>query len=773
MERLSSRPEEMEQTYEVVIVGSGYGGSIMASRLARAGKKVCLVERGAEKLPGEYPDSAVSAADDWQLHTADDFIGNEQGLYELHVDDDINVFKGCGLGGTSLINAGVAIEPDPRVWDNPRWPVELRASASLMAPFFDHARKMLGSTPYPDDELLKTTLLRRQAAGIGPFSRPSINVTFTEGVNPAGVSQPACTGCGDCVSGCNVGAKNTLLMNYLPDAQRFGAKIFTGVDVQYVSPSDGKWAVHYGLLGAGRDRFGDELLTVVGDIVILAAGALGSTDILLRSAAQGLPVSGRLGTGFSGNGDVLGFAFDCDEHANAVGWGHEHHTHRHPVGPCITGLIDCRDPDQPLDEGIIIEEGAIPGALAHLMPEAFAAACEEQSLLRQLKGRIQAIVEGAYHGPIARTQTFLVMGHDDGGGKMELEKDKLRIRWPGVGGQPVFARINDTLKKASETVHGSFIPNPVWHEMLRQPLITVHPLGGCPMGSSAADGVVDHIGTVFSGTGAETHPGLYVSDGSIIPVPLGVNPLLTISALAERAAVAIAALSGLSVTYDTAPLKPAATPSSALLLEFTERMTGWVAAGTSDPETGLEQGMAAKTSMWYDLSMAGDALASARDPSTPATISGVVGCAALEEGDLSVEGGRFQLFVPVDDVGDSRMLYEIPLRGPSGKQWVLKGHKNIREGEPWDLWHATTTLYVQIHSDTADGPIWGAGVLRIHPFDFVKQLTTMKVTGPAPLPERLLALATYGRMFAGHLFDYYAGPIGWHHLHPAVASPSS
>ncbi|HVV37349.1 MAG TPA: GMC family oxidoreductase [Acidimicrobiales bacterium] len=777
MQRISSRPEELAASYEIVIIGSGYGGSIMASRLARAGRDVCLLERGAERLPGEYPDSVMEAADEWQMTTGGGHhYGNRQALYQFNIGDDINVFKGCGLGGTSQVNAGVAIEPDPRVFDDPRWPAPLRADLDGLRAGFDRARHMLGSTAYPQERspLAKTTLLQRSAAALNePFLLPTINVTFDDRVNAAGVEQPACNGCGDCVSGCNTGAKNTLIMNYLPDAQRWGAKIFTGVDVRWVERcANGKWNVQYQVLGAGRGRFGEAPLTLEADIVVLAAGTLGSTELLLRSREHGLTTSARLGQSFSGNGDVLGFAFDCDEPAHGIGWGHEVHTRGPLVGPCITGVIDERA-DRPLDDGIIIEEGSIPGALAHLIAPAFAAApeepLEEQHRLRRIKMAAEAILEGSYHGPINRTQTFLVMGHDDGAGTMALENDQLRIHWPGVGGQPLFKRVDTELRKASEAVGGTYIPNPLWHEMLRQPLITVHPLGGCPMGDTAATGAVDHMGRVFTGEAGDTvHDGLIVCDAAIIPRPLGVNPLLTISALAERNAAQLAATRGWTISYAAAPAHDAPHPADALLLEFTEKIKGYVGVGATEPAAGFAQGMADKTECWYEISMAGDARAIARDPSTTAAITGLVGCPAISPDNLTIEGGEFQLFVPQNgDPADTKMLYRLPLRATDGSRWFLDGYKQVREGEPWQLWHDTTTLYVTIHHDDVNGPIWGAGVLRIAAHDFAKQLTTMRVSGAAPLTHRLAALASYGKMFAGHLFEYYAGPVGWKHLHAA------
>ena len=127
MARLASPIETLKEHYAVVVIGSGYGAAIAASRLARAGKQVCVLERGREFQPGEYPNRSPQALAEMQSHTPDcPQIGSRTGLYDFHIHPDINVFVGCGLGGTSLVNANVALRAEPRVFDDPRWPRELR-----------------------------------------------------------------------------------------------------------------------------------------------------------------------------------------------------------------------------------------------------------------------------------------------------------------------------------------------------------------------------------------------------------------------------------------------------------------------------------------------------------------------------------------------------------------------------------------------------------------------------------------------------------------------
>jgi cholesterol oxidase len=132
-----------------------------------------------------------------------------------------------------------------------------------------------------------------------------------------------------------------------------------------------------------------------------------------------------------------------------------------------------------------------------------------------------------------------------------LEDDELTIAWPGVADRPVFRQNYDTLETAASGLGATYIPNPVWRLPFHRSLVTVHPLGGCGMGDDAQRGVVNHKGQVFAGErGTRVHPGLYVMDGAVIPMPIAVNPLLTISAIAERACDLLAADHGWTIDLD-------------------------------------------------------------------------------------------------------------------------------------------------------------------------------------------------------------------------------
>ena len=247
-----------------------------------------------------------------------------------------------------LINANVSLPPDPRVFQDPRWPGEVKADLeTALARGYARATAMLGANPLPDryDTVKKLQALDKSSGALpgSKFYRPPINVTFEDGPNAAGIEQHACQLCGDCVSGCNFGAKNNLLMNYLPDAHAHGAKIFTQVAVRYLERTGQTWTIYCQLLDTGREHFDAPLVSITADLVILSAGSLGSTEVLLRSASEGkVPLSGQLGTHFTGNGDVLGFSYNGDVEVDGVGWGHER-SEMVPVGPCIDGIIDGRD----------------------------------------------------------------------------------------------------------------------------------------------------------------------------------------------------------------------------------------------------------------------------------------------------------------------------------------------------------------------------------------------------------------------------------------------
>ena len=536
--KLSLPLRQLEQTYDMIVAGSGYGAGVAASRAARMGLKVCVLERGREFLPGDFPDTLRAGMKQFQSTSSLGHTGANDALFDMHIHEDVSVLVGCGLGGTSLINGNVMLKPDPAVLEDAAWPDELtKVRTSEFDTACGLALEWLQSVPYPATvNLKKLAALKTAAQALGaPFSCPPVNITFKPGpeANPGGIRQPACTLCGDCCSGCNIGAKNTVAMNYLPDAVRHGAAVFTGCRVSHVEKRNGKWRVVF-IDKTGHSR------AVCAANAVLGAGTLGSSEIMLRSQQDGLSLSSQTGKGFSGNGDVIAFGYNNDIPINGVGMGHLPVDENNPVGPVIAGLIDMRNKDD-INRSIVIQEGAIPGLLSSLLPAMLAGGSplfgndtDEGDTLREMARTAKSVFKGAYDGAVHNTQTFLVMAHDSASGIMRLDGSRVNLEWPDAGKAPVYQYISDCLRKATQATGGTLINNPLWSRALGRNLVTVHPLGGCCLGNNPDDGVVDHKCRVFDNDG-KIHTGLYVMDGSVIPRSLGVNPSLTITAIAERA----------------------------------------------------------------------------------------------------------------------------------------------------------------------------------------------------------------------------------------------
>ena len=527
---LSSPPDTLKPAYDVVVIGSGYGGGVAASRLARAGQSVCVIEKGKEFPTGAFPSRLPELRRELQLNGGKMRSGSRTGLFDFRLGADIHVLVGCGLGGGSLINAGVALEPDLRVFADPAWPEEIRADG-LLELGFARAASMLRPSRYANAaELTKYRALQAASAafGVPPVAAPVV-VSFEDNVNPAGIAQPACTLCGDCCSGCNVGAKNTVAMTYLPDAKAHGADIFAELSVSHLAKGEGRWRVYFAPTEAKDAKLG----FVDARTVVLAAGTLGSTEILLRSRERGLGLSERLGEGFSANGDIIAFALGGSERVNGIGVGFPPKFVGDAIGACVVGQIELAS-DRELDRSMILQEGVLPSALAPLLPVFFIAG-------GRLLGAAQSLIKGVYQGPLSHLHTFFVVSHDDAAGRIKLDNDSVQIHWPGVAEQPVYARVDEALTKAAEAVGARYIKSPLAATSMGTKPATAHPLGGCGMGQDALSGVVNHKCQVFDGeVGDSVHSGLYVCDGSVIPRSIGVNPLLTITALAERAMVLLA-----------------------------------------------------------------------------------------------------------------------------------------------------------------------------------------------------------------------------------------
>ena len=590
--RLGMPASKLKAHYDVVVVGSGYGAGVAASRLARCGRRVAVLERGREFLPGDFPENVKQAGLETQMSGPHGRVGSATALFDVRTGKDIHVMMACGLGGTSLINANVCLAPDPRVFDDPAWPAAVRQDR-LLSEGYVRARHML--RPEVSRNTSSYDKVKALKLAASAFDRPIVpiplHVAYESGHNAAGVYQPACKECGDCCGGCNVGAKTTVASTYISDAAAFGAEVFTGVKVLSLSKDerDG-WRVW--AMPTDADTSRGHKYFVTANVVVLGAGTLGSTEILLRSQSEGLALSHWVGSRFTSNGDAIALAYNNDVEVNGVGVGEPARAQVPPVGQAVNALIDLRD-SKDVRDGLAMCECALPSAFASALPALLAPGAavfgerESKSLadeLEVLERATDSLLKGAYQGAVHNTQTFLAVGHDAGNGVMRLEDDRIAIEWTNGPQQRVFQNIEATVKTAAYATGGTYMRNPVSEKVLGGNLMTVHPLGGCSMGENRNSGVVNHKGQVFDASpGADPssiHEGLYVCDGAVIPCPLGIHPLLTITALAERSMILLARDRGWTIGEEPAPLqdvKPVTAAVPQQSPEKRERSFAWFA----------------------------------------------------------------------------------------------------------------------------------------------------------------------------------------------------
>ncbi len=781
MQKLSSSVENIKESYEIVVIGSGYGGSITASRLSRAGREVCILERGNEISPGQYPYTMPEIIESSQAHTEHEDFGDSNAMFDYYLHKGMSVLVGCGLGGTSLINANVSIKPDSRVFDDQAWPKELRKEwkdpKSLLNKGYELAEKMLRPSKLPNDiNLDKIDGLHTSAEATNKkFYRTNINVNFDiDGTNVFGIDQKPCNMCGDCCSGCNNLAKNTLLMNYLPDAINHGAQIFTQASVKYLEKKDKKWLVHFEVTGSDAQLFHSSGSFIQADFVILSAGTLGSTEILLRSREKGLSISSKIGHFFSGNGDALGFAFNSDHEINGVGYGsHKPKKPPHTAGPCITSIIDIRDTED-VNEGIIIEDCVIPGGGGGVLPELLGASAalvgvdevkNDNWIKRLLRWwrEIVSIFLGPHTGAIKNTQTYLVIGHDKSSGHLELVNNRLNIDYPGAGRQPIFERIDAYLKRATKALNGIYVKNPMWSKLLKVDLITVHPMGGCILGESRDQGVVNQRGQVYDDKRKTTvYKNLYVTDGSVIPRALGVNPLWTISALSERCAALIAKDHNWNIKYELKQHKRRPNTPQTVGIEFTEKMAGYFSfdVGSDDFDLAYDNGKEYSNSIEFIVTIRTDNVKKMVDDSNHlAHLVGSVIAPGLSDKPLSAVERKFNLFIDdLDNVGTKLMKYRMLLVSEAGEQYYLVGNKILKRRSIFYMWHDSSTLYITLHKGKCENdPVIGKGIMHLKVGDFLQQLITMHAVNATSFLAKLGAIWLFAKYFAKSLLVEYAG----------------
>ncbi len=493
--------------FDVVVIGSGYGGSVMAARLAPLAR-VLLVERGRRWSAGEFPTTIPGLVRSLRTDR------NPLGLWMLRLGRGTGNAVGNGLGGGSLLNYGITSKPDPHVFDE--WPV----SAAEMDPYYERAHEVLRPSANPAAAGLHDAAFLDRVA-------PGLRVDLVNTIDWA-----RCTQCGNCVPGCNQGAKRSLDKTYLPMALERGAELRLETEVDRIRPVEGGgWDVFLRQAAGGRG-----LERVRARAVVVSAGTFGTLDLFYRHRDV-LPLSAAFGRGMGMNGDAAAFLYNTEVLQSG--------SHGAP----ITTTVRYRFEDETgRRRTLTVMAGRIPRSMARVSGALMASI---GGLHRRIgppppSGRWERARRALHdlarideRGALERTFMFKLDGQDTARGVASFDRHgRASIDWPDYSRDPVLRFADDRLVEWARKVGGTVIHDPGrWPGLCN---FGVHPLGGCRMARSVADGVVDDRCRVFRPDGS-LYPGLRIVDASVLPTSLGVPPSFTISAVAERAAEALAA----------------------------------------------------------------------------------------------------------------------------------------------------------------------------------------------------------------------------------------
>ena len=508
--------------YDVLVIGSGFGGSVAALRLTEKGYKVGVLEAGRRFSEDDLPKTS------WRLRKY--VWAPALGLYgvqRMHLLPDVLVMAGAGVGGGSLNYANTLYKPPTPFFTDAQWG-HIDDWEAELSPYYDQAARMLGVRPNPTTSPADK-VMREVAEEMGAgetFVTTPVGVFFDEPgktvpdpyFGGAGPDRTGCTECGSCMTGCRVGAKNTLVKNYLYLAEKAGATIHALTTVTRVVPrSGGGYEVHT----RSTDGFRKRRAVFTADDVVVAAGTYGTARLLLASRETGdLPnLSDMLGTVVRTNSEAVLAATARSRDVDYTGgvaitssFHPDDHTHIEPVrygkGSNLIGMI----------QALLVDGG---GRLPRLLKFFGVAARNPGAFLRGLSVRNWS----------ERTVIALVMQTEDN--SLELKTRRTPFgrgltskQGPGTPPPEWIPVGHEAIRRIAKKIGGD--PGGSIVDLVNIPM-TAHFLGGCAIGDSAECGVVDPYLRVYG------HEGLHVVDGSAVSANLGVNPSLTITAQAERA----------------------------------------------------------------------------------------------------------------------------------------------------------------------------------------------------------------------------------------------
>lgn len=481
---------DMSAECDLIVVGSGFGGAVCALRAAQAGLRVVVLERGRRMTPAAFEDLAGGRAP--VFHARQD-----SGLIELHRFSGLVAASANAVGGTSLMYTAVTVPAPPQVFERD-WPAGLNLQA--LQPYYDRVAEMIAPTPIPL-ALSRTAALEELGGRTGTVvTRLPLAMDWPHQAAALHYRPPADGVFGELVAwlrGGHAARKRTLAETYLPQAENAGAEIRPLHEVVSIEAAGDGYRLAYRCRHNGEWTDGE----IAAPRVVLAAGVLGTVRLLLncRNVLETLPgISPALGRRFFTNGDFGGLLVEPSPSPTLDG------------GPPVTAWIDLWERHRMF----VMETGVIPYDTGSFV-----------GLLNPAKWLGGMTLAPARHC----LWSFGVMGFDGNPGQLSLSRwGKLLHRRDQAGGEGYRREMMTVLEDLAGAARAKLVTPPAI--IARRLPVTVHPLGGAVMAETPDAGVVDPLGEVFG------YPGLYVTDGSIVPTPTGVPPSMTIAALAERIA---------------------------------------------------------------------------------------------------------------------------------------------------------------------------------------------------------------------------------------------
>ena len=545
----------MKFDFDVIVIGSGFGGSVMTCRLAEKGIKVCQLERGKHYKMWDFPRRIHEIKEKLIWDPKDKRFG----FMEIrdYPESDLMSVTASGLGGGSLIYANVLMRMPEENFAG--WPNGI--TRKTLEPYYDKVVNTMEASPYPlDNEYYnrtpKTHLFKKIGESLEQTEEelekpkvifPDLAIRFKgdfpgqQTLNSHGALQSNCNKCGECDIGCNIHAKNTLDLNYIFRAQKqkVAADVRTNALVESFSPIEDKEGgyevIYYNPLEP------EKKIKLTAKKVVVSAGSLGSTALLLRMQKEGKlkNLSPMLGKKWCGNGDLEGSVLNTPHDViptkgPVITAAIQHKFKPYPDGYAHNAFI--QDAGFPIGLGWYVS-GKIPSVHFLIRPIKIGIRYLKEFFFKLIgspmhKGEVNVgdkLIDLLDSEKFVRKAYLLLgMGRDRNDGEIKLREDgEPIIKWQMKSSQLHYDRVRRAMKTMANKMEGMFVDNPLTY---LHKIIAVHPIGGCVMGESKETGVVDGKGEVFG------HKGLYVVDGSIIPTSLGPNPSLTIAAMAERIA---------------------------------------------------------------------------------------------------------------------------------------------------------------------------------------------------------------------------------------------